>query len=156
MGNQWKYVPLVQYLCGLPPEQDQATLSLVELEILVGSLPPTAQQPRFWHDETARRNWQRYGFTATLDPTHGTVTFTRVAALPAEGCALCMRPALGDYTVTAVGRQVPPAGALTGRRPLCQYHIGRLRWAGSHVTVVRHGGRRYVLALAELVQAPQE
>src|SRR5438034_11463541 len=66
VGNQWKYVPLVRHLAALPAAQERVTLSLAAIEGLVGLLPVAAQQPPFWREATARRNWQRYGFRATL------------------------------------------------------------------------------------------
>lgn len=73
------YRALTRYLEQLPAEQDGVELSFAELERILGApLPSRALLSRFWsHSETARRNWQRSGYSARLLPGQAAVRFTR-------------------------------------------------------------------------------
>ena len=64
-----KYQPLAAYLAALPPETERLTLTLPEIEALLGAaLPRTAWQSTFWangrgsHGTSRARAWQGAGW----------------------------------------------------------------------------------------------
>jgi hypothetical protein len=74
-----KYTPLLHYLAALPPAQQTVTLTMAELEQLLGcSLPASAWSRTYWRSShVARSTWQARGFSARLDYRPWQVTFTR-------------------------------------------------------------------------------
>jgi hypothetical protein len=79
VGTPGKYAALVVWLDALPADQLDATLTLAEIEDLIGDrLPTSAWLRAFWaRSGTAQRAWQRVGFHAELDRLDKRVTFTR-------------------------------------------------------------------------------
>ena len=77
-----KYLPLLRYLEALSPAQQTVSLTFAELETLLGNLlPASAWMQSYWTASSiARTNWERSGFTATLDRIERRVIFTRRVA----------------------------------------------------------------------------
>jgi hypothetical protein len=77
-----KYAPLIAWLQARPAGQETATLTLAEIEALIGApLPRGAWLKAIWaSSNTARHNWNHAGFRAALDHATRSVHFTRVQA----------------------------------------------------------------------------
>jgi hypothetical protein len=79
-GEPGKYAPLCTWLAALPAEQEEAVLTLAEIETIIGApLPVGAGTPHFWSSAPQElRNWGPVGFHARLDYSTQRVHFTRV------------------------------------------------------------------------------
>jgi hypothetical protein len=75
-----KYAPLVVWLAALPADHADTTLTLAEIEALIGDqLPASAWTQGFWSSsDVARHNWGRAGFRGRLNRPNKSVRFTRV------------------------------------------------------------------------------
>jgi hypothetical protein len=73
-----KYAPLVAWLQALPDGQERATLTVAEIDTLLGgSLPLTARTKGFWA-QAAVRQLRSIGFHGRFDHTDSCVVFTRI------------------------------------------------------------------------------
>jgi hypothetical protein len=84
-----KYEPLRRYLVALPADVTTVTLTVAEIEALLGaSLPASARTSSWWANSQPvahRRAWLTIGWRVmghTFRPAVPTVTFTRVASPP--------------------------------------------------------------------------
>ena len=67
-GN--KYLPLLRHLVSSLKEQEYLRVTVVELEELVGPLPPRARRERYWTTSSvAHRNWRFCGFDCATLPS---------------------------------------------------------------------------------------
>jgi len=77
-----KYLPLVQFLAAVPPEQQAIVLTFDDLEQLIGSLAASAAVRSYWsHSRMAWLNSKALGFAAELDRSRRAVIFTRRAPI---------------------------------------------------------------------------
>ncbi len=81
-----KYQPLADHLAAQPPEVVSVTLSLPEIEVLVGqALPLTAHRHAWWRNDPVRttaRAWLAAGWRVThaqVRQVPSAITFTRAA-----------------------------------------------------------------------------
>lgn len=81
-----RYHPVTDYLAGLPPETVTVTLTLLEVEGVLGqALPLTAHFSSWWRNDPARRQalgWLRVGWHVTraqVRQAPSAITFTRVS-----------------------------------------------------------------------------
>ncbi len=73
-----RYGLLLVCLRGLPAEQTAVTFTFAELEAIVGPLSRSARtRGGFWDVVVHGMRWRRYGWTAHLNRSAGSVTFTR-------------------------------------------------------------------------------
>jgi hypothetical protein len=86
-----KYQPLAACLAALPADVTRITLSLHQIEVLLGApLPPSARSRAFWTNARSAwggtvqaRAWRQAGWrVVTFDYRAATVTFTRAASTP--------------------------------------------------------------------------
>ena len=73
------YWALMEHLRQQPADTSMITVTLQELEALMGGcLPESASLPAFWAAGIiAEGTWKRCGFVARLDASAGSVTFAR-------------------------------------------------------------------------------
>jgi hypothetical protein len=70
-----KYAPLLRHLQALPAGQDAVTLSLAEIEVIIGAaLPPGARTPGFW---TSQSSLWRVGWRVALSTGRDAVRCSR-------------------------------------------------------------------------------
>lgn len=81
-----KYAPLATFLAALPPETLTVTLTLPEIETLVGRpLPPSARMPKWWWnlvDSPQSQIWMDGGWRvvrAELSQPPESIVFARVS-----------------------------------------------------------------------------
>jgi hypothetical protein len=77
-----KYIRLAAYLAAQPDDVDTLSMSLAEVEEIVGaSLPANSRFPSWWRNEGRRmhsRAWLAAGWEVReMSSTEGTVVFTR-------------------------------------------------------------------------------
>lgn len=82
LGRPGRYAFLVAWLRALPAEQQVATLTLGEIEAIIGgALPLGSLGTGFWSGSTmAKRYWKATGFRAQLLRQDRAVEFRRVVA----------------------------------------------------------------------------
>ncbi|HZQ37123.1 MAG TPA: hypothetical protein VFD32_14420 [Dehalococcoidia bacterium] len=95
-GLRGRYHALLDALDAWPAEQATLRLPVTAIEALIGGpLPRTAAAPEFWtSSHTARKNWQRLGWSARRDRADGAIVFTRrchAAAVPGRYGAVQQR-----------------------------------------------------------------
>ena len=84
VAQRASYWALMEHLRQQPAGRDMITVTLQELETVMGGrLPESAWLPGFWAGGIiAEGTWKRCGFLARLDPSTGSVTFVRQGSAP--------------------------------------------------------------------------
>lgn len=105
MARARKYEPLYRYLAQLPAEQQSVSLTLPEIEALIGSpLARGAWTAMFWsHGPISRTGWGDTGFLARLRRPGHRVEFMRTAGV--QRSAACS-PADAAIVAVAPGRSM--------------------------------------------------